>query len=198
MGDPRFYELRDLLLHDMGAALKSIHADKSLLDVRSGLGETLLHWFAIECHEDIVRALAGMGAEIDPQNSSGNTPLFEAALILRDSMCRLLFSLGASPDTMNYLGDRPLINAARQGAVKMCRLLVEHGAKIEAQDLNKETAVSAAATSGQLEVLECFLARLGPDYDINGVFSDGDAEIIHQVGGHAASLLAARGLRSPF
>lgn len=198
MGDPRFYELRDLLHNDMAAALKRIHVDKSLLDVRSGLGETLLHWYAIEYREDIVKALAGMGAEIDPQNRSGNTPLLEAALSHRKSMCRLLLSLGASPDTMNYLGDRPLINAARAGSLKICRLLVENGAKIDAQDSNQETVVSVAATSGQLEVLDYFLERLGPDFDVNLVFGDSDADLVHHIGGHVADLLARRGLRHPF
>ncbi|MBE2282943.1 MAG: ankyrin repeat domain-containing protein [Prosthecobacter sp.] len=91
---PRFYELKALFLEHCEAALRLVQADHSLLDVRSGLGETLLHWFAIEYREDLVRALADAGAAIDPQNNFGNTPLFEAALMGNEGMCRLLLSLG--------------------------------------------------------------------------------------------------------
>ncbi|WP_294223122.1 ankyrin repeat domain-containing protein [Prosthecobacter sp.] len=84
------------------------------------------------------------------------------------------------------------------GVMKICKLLVEHGAQIGARGLNKETAVSAAAISGQIDVLTFFLDQLGPAFDINTVFSDTDADIVHQVGGHVVSLLKPLGLRSPF
>ena len=196
--DPRFYELKALFLEDCETALRRVQADNSLLDVRSGLGETLLHWFAIEYREDLVKTLADAGAAIDPRNKFGNTPLFEAALIGNEGMCRLLLSMGASPDTANYEGQRPLMNAASLGVMKICKLLVEHGAQIGARGLNEATAVSAASISGQIEVLKLFLDHLDPAFDINMLFSDMDADIVHQVGGHVASLLKPLGLRSPF
>lgn len=198
MRDPRFYELRDLLQVDMGATMRRLRADKSLLDVRSGLGETLLHWFAIEQREDIVRALAGIGAAIDPTNDFGNTPLLEVASICREDMSRLLLSLGASPDAINYIGDRPLIQAASMGRMKMVRLLLEYGAKIDARGLDDETAVSAAAIAGQIDVLEFFLTRLRSEFDINTLFPDHAADIVHNIGGSVAALLVPRGLRHPF
>ncbi len=44
----RFYEIRNAYVSDVATASAAVAADGSLLEVRSGLGETVLHWLVVE------------------------------------------------------------------------------------------------------------------------------------------------------
>ena len=100
-----FYELRDLLLSAPQEALSRLRRDRSLLDARSGLGETLLHWMAVEDASSLVSALIELGAEIDTVNHFGSTPLQEAVQLGRTEICLELLARGASVTHINDAGD---------------------------------------------------------------------------------------------
>lgn len=102
---PPFYELRDLLLSAPQEALSRLRRDRSLLDARSGLGETLLHWMAVEDASSLVSALIELGAEIDTVNHFGSTPLQEAVQLGRTEICLELLARGASVTRINDAGD---------------------------------------------------------------------------------------------
>ena len=62
---------------------------------RTGLGETMLHWYAIEGAPDVLQKLIDLGFEVNVQNSFGNTPIMECAQINRWDNARVLFHNGA-------------------------------------------------------------------------------------------------------
>lgn len=100
-----FYELRDLLLASPHEAVARIKTDRRLLNVRSGLGETLLHWMAIEDVLPAVTSLIDLGSAIDTVNNFGSTPLQEAVQLGRTDVCLALLAQGASVTHTNEAGD---------------------------------------------------------------------------------------------
>lgn len=75
----RFREFRAACWTDLKRAARLLAEDPSLIDARSGLGETLLHWSAVEANVDVVRFLLEHGADPDPRNEFGNSALQECA-----------------------------------------------------------------------------------------------------------------------
>lgn len=195
-GDPRFYEVRNLFLVDVAAALARVRADRSLLDVRSGLGETLLHWFAIEYREDIVKALIKTGAAVDSPNYIGATPFSEVAQVGNLSMCQLLLDHGAAIHATNSLGEMPLMHAASCGKVDMCRFLLDRGASVTSLTPDGESVLDCAVSSGNADVVELILERLEPGTDINALLGGGQVSLLQEIDSDVTRLLRARGMRS--
>ncbi len=100
-----FYELRDLLLASPHEAVSEIKKDRALLDARSGLGETLLHWMAIEDVVSAVVTLLDLGSVIDTVNHFGSTPLQDAVQLGRTELCLELLARGASVTHVNNAGE---------------------------------------------------------------------------------------------
>jgi ankyrin repeat protein len=119
-----FYEIRDAYLSDLAAASAAVAADGSLLDVRSRLGETLLHWLAVEDAIPAVQSLIASGAAIDPTNKFGATPLMEAASLGYEAMCRLLLMHGANVRYISPRGDSALCHAARSRQLGTLQILL--------------------------------------------------------------------------
>lgn len=194
-GDPRFYEIRNALLENMNEALARVRADHSLLDVRSGLGETLLHWFAIEYREDIVKALLDLGASVDPTNHFGSTPFAEAAQLGNENMCRLLLKHGAAIDPVNQNGETPLMLAAFMGDATTCRFLLGLGASAALINSGGESVLAVSARSGRIEVVEAILEHLDPQIDVNILIGDSDRFMLEQIGSDIVKLLQKKGMR---
>jgi len=68
---------------------------------RTGIGETMLHWYVIEGAPDILRKMIDLGFEVNVQNEFGNTPLMEAGLIGRWENAEVLLENGARMDLRN-------------------------------------------------------------------------------------------------
>jgi len=194
-GDPRFYELRNALLEDADAAFAQIRSDRSLLDVRSGLGETLMHWFAVEYREDIVRELLKLGSKVDPTNHFGSTPFADIIGLKNQSMCRLLLEHGAAIDPLNQLGETPLMQAASIGMVSMCLFLLSMGASASFINAEGESVLEAAVNGGRIEVVEVILDNLPPETDINSLIGDCNRDTLEYIESDITKLLRKRGLR---
>lgn len=87
---------------DRQLASRMLQDDPSLLDVRSGLLETVLHDSAIENNPDVVRFLLGAGADPNARNFSENSAIAECASICCTDydLCEvidLLLRAGADP-----------------------------------------------------------------------------------------------------
>lgn len=72
---------------------------------RTGIGETMLHWYAIEGAPDVLRRLIGLGFGVNVQNTFGNTPIMECATIRRWDNARVLLDHGADLSIRNRYGD---------------------------------------------------------------------------------------------
>ena len=71
---------------------------------KTGIGETMLHWYAIEGAPDVLQKLVDLGFEVNVQNSFGNTPIMECAQINRWDNARVLFHNGADLTITNDEG----------------------------------------------------------------------------------------------
>lgn len=82
--------LQDLDEHDAGfgdSGAITIHS-------RSCVGDTPLHWAAINGREEIARLLIAAGADINALGESDYTPLDYALLLKRDAVAKLLRNAG--------------------------------------------------------------------------------------------------------
>lgn len=86
-----------------------------VLSNRSGLGETMLHWYSIEGDPEVLEKIVALGFEVNTTNEFGQTPLFEAAIIGRWDNVEVLLRHGADAtirnkydeDIFDYLQDKP-------------------------------------------------------------------------------------------
>jgi ankyrin repeat protein len=65
---------------------------------RNGLGESMLHWYAIEGGPEVIERIIGLGFDVNTTNTFGRTPLFECVLIDRWEVAELLLTHGARTD----------------------------------------------------------------------------------------------------
>ena len=73
---------------------------------------------------------------------------------------RLLLDRGAHVDARTYPDDMtPLMVAASEGSMEAVELLIEGGAEIDAVDIDKETALHAAARKGNANIVQLCLDR---------------------------------------
>jgi len=71
---------------------------------KTGIGETMLHWYAIEGSPDVLKKLIDLGFEVNVQNDFGNTPIMECSQIGRWDIARVLLDNGADLSITNDEG----------------------------------------------------------------------------------------------
>jgi ankyrin repeat protein len=74
------YRLIRACCHSRADAISLLEKEPNLLSARTGLGETPLHYLAVENKIEAVQLLIGHGAEVNTINECGGTPLSEAPL----------------------------------------------------------------------------------------------------------------------
>jgi ankyrin repeat protein len=112
--DP-FYELRNLVWTDKAAARKRFAADANLRHLRNSLGETLLHWFAVENCQEEVGWLLERGVPLNTVNDFGSSPLLEATQLGYTELVLFLLEKGADPRPVNNLDETALSIAQERG-----------------------------------------------------------------------------------
>lgn len=76
--DPLLVELMKTAVQDPERARQLVIGQPHVLDLRTGLGETALHYLAVENYADAVQLLIDLGAKVNVTNDFGKTPLEEA------------------------------------------------------------------------------------------------------------------------
>jgi hypothetical protein len=78
--DGRWYELRNLVYAgDFDAARSLVDSQPEILEFRNGIGETVLHFLAVEKDLDGVAWLHAQGSDLHTKNEFGTPVLFEVA-----------------------------------------------------------------------------------------------------------------------
>lgn len=72
---------------------------------RNGLGETALHWYAIEGAAEVLQKLVDLGFDVDNVNECGTTPILDSASTDRWDNVRVLRLAGAGLDVVSPTGD---------------------------------------------------------------------------------------------
>jgi hypothetical protein len=129
-------------------------AHRADLNALGRLGETALYLAAEDNQTEIVRLLAGAGADAT-LGHSGFTPLHSAVMQNNKEMAELLISAGADVNAANDDGDyfTPL-HLASGGEVpkEIVELLIRKGARVDARDVLKATPLHYAASSSSVAV----------------------------------------------
>jgi ankyrin repeat protein len=82
-------------VHDPARARHLVSEHPHVLHLRTGLGETALHYLAIENYADAVQLLIDLGASVRVSNEFGRTPLEEARLAGAEEAAAVLQRAGA-------------------------------------------------------------------------------------------------------
>lgn len=135
-------------------------------DVR---GCALLYWAISVNHENCVRRLVSIGANVNLKSRNGLTPLHSACM----NGCSLEFLIrsGANVNERDANGDTPLHYASFNNSVENIRILVSNGARLGEKNIRGETPLHIACNSYHLEAVES-LVRYGAninEQDNNGM-----------------------------
>ena len=184
--------LIDAFFESVDEGLRLLKAEPDLISVRDGLGETPLHYLAVENQLSAVRALVEHGAEVNTLNDCGGTPLSEAASLGHVELVKYLLSVGAK---LRIEGQKePVLHeAVRSGSAEMTGLLLEAGAEVNAVNDIRETPLHLAAQDDKNLELARVLIQSGADINAKGLFDETVLAVAQRSGanGIAAELTQA-------
>jgi len=129
-GGMTFEELLNCAVSEPARFGEIVATDRSVLETRSNLGETLLHWLAIEGFTEAVQRLLGLGADANTADKFGNPVLPHAVIVKQTAIVRALLEAGADPNGASH-GDPALLLAVAKKCPELVELLLTHGASTD-------------------------------------------------------------------
>jgi len=104
---PEWYQLRDALENaDFAAASTLLDKDSSLLHEGNGIGESVLHFLAVENNRLAVEWLHTRGSDLNAANKFGTPLLFEVAQLGYRDLFLWFIEHGADPKKKDAQGQR--------------------------------------------------------------------------------------------
>ena len=164
--------------------LQLLKAEPDLISARDGLGETPLHYLAVENKLSAVRALVEHGAEVNTINECGGTPLSEATSLGYVELVKFLLSVGAK---LRIEGQKePILHeAVRSGSAELVKLLLESGAEVNAANDIRETPLHLAAQDDKNLELARLLIQSGADINAKRLFDETALAVAQRSGASA-------------
>ena len=154
---------------DDGLSLLATEPD--LLNARTGLGETPLHYLAVENHIEVIKALVEKkGADVNTLNDFGGSPLSDAAGLGYVDLVKYLLSVGAKLQ-LPQQKELVLHAAVRSGSVEMVKLILSAGAAVNDVESLGETALHVAAEDDHVEIVQLLL-EAGADLTAKRIFDE--------------------------
>ena len=172
-----------------------VQAEPELLEARTGLGETPLHYLAVENQLRAVILLREAGADINTVNDVGGTPLSEAASLGYEELVEYLLAQGAA--LVHPRQHEPTLHeAARGGSGRIVEMILRAGAHPDETNTLGETALHLAAEEERrLPALNALL-RAGANFSIRTAFNDTPLDTALREGANACEVaLVAHGAR---
>ena len=126
MNKLEFGKLIDAVCSDLTLAENLVLEFPGILHAKNGIGETVLHYLAVENKIVQVNWLLSKGANINTTNDFGDTPLSEASSLGYFELCRVLLEKGAVLCLKTPEGDTALSEAAINDHPKIVALLLNH------------------------------------------------------------------------
>jgi ankyrin repeat protein len=189
--EPPVYRLIQAGFDSPEEMLAILRKEPELLEERTGLGETALHYLSVENQLRAVTALVEVGAQVNTLNECNQTPLSEAASLGYDELVKYLLSKGAKLHVSGQ--DDPTLHAAvRGGNSEVVKHVLAAGALIDERNGIKETALHLAAEDEKLDILELLLGA-GADPRLKRIFGETPLDLAISAGRTACTqaLLAA-------
>ena len=170
--------------------LAALHGHKELVELflqngidvnkRNNKNDTPVLWAARGNHEDTVRLLIRHGADLQLENDKGSTPLYWAVRYGFGELVRVLLDEGrADVGQRRKLGlVTPIVLASAIGHTEIVGDLLDHGADVGTTMSNGMTALMAAASEGNDDVVDLLVAR-GGNQDLDRIDASGNTALLH-------------------
>ncbi len=100
MSEERIIQLINAFMEDTEHALHLLSEDPGLVQEKTSIGETALHFLAVENQLEAVEMLHERGADINTVNDCGGTPLSDAASLGCVEMVQILLERGARVEVL--------------------------------------------------------------------------------------------------
>lgn len=104
---PLLVELMRYAIQSPTRARDLVRKHPEVLDLRTGLGETALHYFAVENQAEAMKVLIDLGAKVDVNNDFGDSALQEALQVNATAAVEVLRRAGATEPTVPEPLDYP-------------------------------------------------------------------------------------------
>jgi|GEM_PF-1041807 len=127
-----------------------------LIDCKTDVGTTPLHWTASGGAVDAMEMLISEGADINSRDNLGLTPLHIAR---SQSVAEILVSHGADIDAKSDYERTPLHCAVGSGNIEVAEFLISKGADINAVNKKGETALAVAKKFRKNELINILYAH---------------------------------------
>lgn len=134
MDDSLLGEFMDAAVQDPENARSLLAAHPDLRDRRWTLGETALHFLAVEGFIEGVRFCCENGFDTNATNKFGDPPLVDVATLGALDMASLLLDYGADPNAKSDARENVLYCAAGSGNAKLVRRLLAVGARPDPEE----------------------------------------------------------------
>ncbi len=92
---PLLVKLMEFAVRNPKLARKLVKDSPAVLNMRTGIGETALHYLAVEDYAEAVQLLIDLGADVNVKNEFGASALEEATLVGADETAEVLRRAGA-------------------------------------------------------------------------------------------------------
>lgn len=163
-------------------AIAAALTDRSVLDVRDDRGNTPLIHAAFYLDADAVDRFLALGADANAANRAGATALMRAVGDV--DKVRALLKRGAKVGATSTAGHTALIIACRgYGAAAVVKELLAHGADVHAANPTGANPLTAAAETGDAEVVRLLLTH--------GANANSSVRIPNSTGVESALMIAA-------
>src|ERR1044072_290871 len=107
-----------------------MNMEPDLLNARTGLGETPLHYLVVENHIEAVKALVEKkGADVNTVNNFGGSVISEAAGLGYVDLVKYLLAVGAKLQIPQQK-ESVLHAAVRSGSAEMVKVILDAGAAV--------------------------------------------------------------------
>jgi ankyrin repeat protein len=146
---------------DLAKAAEILDRHPKLIRSTNSLGETVLHYLAVEGRAEAVELLLKRGAVVDTRDFSNATPLHHAAQLGYVDLVRLLLFHEADVKAVDHNQETALHFAARsKGAAEIVSLLLQAGADVNAFS-GLERPLDTALKAGRKDAADLLLAAGG-------------------------------------
>lgn len=181
----KVYQLISAFCTSVEEGERMVDVEPTLLNERTGLGETVLHYLAVENQLAAVKALVEKkGADINTLNDFGNSPLSEATTLGHVQLVKYLLSRGASLKLVNQQ-DNVLHAAVRSGNVELIKVILDAGPNVNEVDDLDETALHVAAQDDKPEMIKLLL-EAGADINAKRIFDETPLDVAERNGSEKA------------
>jgi len=168
-----------------------LNAEPQLMNERTGLGETPLHYLAVENQLDAVRLLIARGAAVSTLNECRTTPLSDAASLGYDEMVGLLLDHGAMLHVPGQ--EEPVLHGAvRHGTAHVVQRLLIAGASPNEVDDMMQTPLHVAAESDDCVPVLQLLLGAGAQTSLRCSFGDTPLDVAQRRGSSRCAEILAK------